>query len=142
MRSCEPVARDVETPVLRVGGVRARRPAFEIAVLDCASRRRASGTAVARYFGGDRQVRHFTKTGCASARRKTWESFPPHAGPMASWSGWGFMSRQPEEFADVARDFDLHELAVEDTVNAHQRPKLERYGDHLVLGVAAGALHR
>jgi magnesium transporter len=36
-----------------------------------------------------------------------------------------------EEFAAVAREFDLHELAVEDAVHAHQRPKLERYGDTL-----------
>ena len=36
-----------------------------------------------------------------------------------------------EEFAEVTREFDLHELAVEDAVNAHQRPKLERYGDTL-----------
>ena len=36
-----------------------------------------------------------------------------------------------EEFAEVAREFDLHELAVEDAVNAHQRAKLERYGDTL-----------
>jgi magnesium transporter len=33
-----------------------------------------------------------------------------------------------EEFAEVAREFDLHELAVEDAVLAHQRPKLEQYG--------------
>ena len=36
-----------------------------------------------------------------------------------------------EEFDAVAREFGLHELAVEDAVNAHQRPKLERYGDTL-----------
>ncbi|MBW3608687.1 MAG: magnesium/cobalt transporter CorA [Actinobacteria bacterium] len=36
-----------------------------------------------------------------------------------------------EEFADVAREFQLHDLAVEDAVHAHQRPKLERYGDTL-----------
>ena len=36
-----------------------------------------------------------------------------------------------EEFVDVAREFRLHELAVEDAVHAHQRPKLERYGDTL-----------
>jgi magnesium transporter len=36
-----------------------------------------------------------------------------------------------EEFADVTREFGLHELAVEDAVNAHQRAKLERYGDTL-----------
>lgn len=31
------------------------------------------------------------------------------------------------EFADVAEEFELHELAVEDAINAHQRPKLEIY---------------
>lgn len=34
-----------------------------------------------------------------------------------------------EEFDSVRREFDLHELAVEDAINAHQRPKLEVYGD-------------
>ena len=34
-----------------------------------------------------------------------------------------------EEFDDVARHFGLHPLAVEDAVHAHQRPKLEVYGD-------------
>ena len=37
------------------------------------------------------------------------------------------------EFAAVAEQFDLHELAVDDAVKAHQRPKLERYGDMLFL---------
>jgi magnesium transporter len=36
-----------------------------------------------------------------------------------------------EEFAEVTREFALHELAVDDAVNAHQRAKLERYGDTL-----------
>ncbi|MBB4894677.1 magnesium transporter [Streptomyces olivoverticillatus] len=35
------------------------------------------------------------------------------------------------EFAQVAEVFDLHPLAVEDAVQAHQRPKLESYGDIL-----------
>jgi magnesium transporter len=35
------------------------------------------------------------------------------------------------EFESVADEFDLHELAVEDAIKAHQRPKLERYGDSL-----------
>jgi magnesium transporter len=34
-----------------------------------------------------------------------------------------------DEFVEVTREFGLHELAVEDAVNAHQRPKLERYDD-------------
>jgi magnesium transporter len=43
--------------------------------------------------------------------------------------------REPaeHELAEVAREFDLHELAVEDAIHAHQRPKLERYGDTLFL---------
>jgi magnesium transporter len=32
-----------------------------------------------------------------------------------------------EEFSSVAQEFGLHLLAVEDAVEAHQRPKLERY---------------
>ncbi|WP_405816360.1 magnesium and cobalt transport protein CorA [Streptomyces sp. NBC_01390] len=35
------------------------------------------------------------------------------------------------EFARVAELFGLHPLAVEDAVQAHQRPKVERYGDVL-----------
>ena len=33
------------------------------------------------------------------------------------------------EFESVSGEFDLHELAVEDAIKAHQRPKLERYGE-------------
>ncbi|WP_324192392.1 magnesium/cobalt transporter CorA [Nocardia transvalensis] len=41
----------------------------------------------------------------------------------------------PDEFQmdEVARTFDLHPLAAEDAVHAHQRPKLERYDDTLFL---------
>jgi magnesium transporter len=35
------------------------------------------------------------------------------------------------EIRSVATEFELHPLAVEDAVKAHQRPKLERYGDIL-----------
>jgi magnesium transporter len=38
-----------------------------------------------------------------------------------------------EEFDAVRREFDLHELAVEDAVTAHQRPKVELYGDTLLV---------
>jgi magnesium transporter len=34
-----------------------------------------------------------------------------------------------DEFAAVAEEFGLHELAVEDALLAHQRSKLERYGE-------------
>lgn len=38
-----------------------------------------------------------------------------------------------DELDDVAAQFGLHPLAVEDAVHAHQRPKLERYDDGLFL---------
>ncbi len=36
-----------------------------------------------------------------------------------------------EEFDSVAGEFGLHPLAVEDAIKAHQRPKIERYGEML-----------
>ncbi len=38
-----------------------------------------------------------------------------------------------DEMGDLARIFGLHELAVEDAVHAHQRPKLERYSRYQFL---------
>ncbi len=40
----------------------------------------------------------------------------------------GLNSPTQEEFAGIAEVFELPELAVEDAVRAHQRPKLEQYG--------------
>jgi magnesium transporter len=36
-----------------------------------------------------------------------------------------------EELRSVAQEFDLHHLSVDDAIAAHQRPKLERYGNTL-----------
>jgi magnesium transporter len=41
----------------------------------------------------------------------------------------GLFEPTPSEFFAVRREFELHDLAVEDAVKAHQRPKLELYGD-------------
>ena len=41
----------------------------------------------------------------------------------------GLLRPSTEEIKAVAEEFGLHSLAVEDTIKAHQRPKLERYGD-------------
>jgi magnesium transporter len=41
----------------------------------------------------------------------------------------GLYEPSEEEFESIRREFDLHELAVEDAIHAHQRPKLEVYGD-------------
>jgi len=43
----------------------------------------------------------------------------------------GLFEPTPSEFFAVRREFGLHELAVEDAVKAHQRPKLEVYGEDL-----------
>ena len=43
----------------------------------------------------------------------------------------GLHEPEPEEFEAVRAEFGLHELAVEDAVNAHQRPKLEVYDEDL-----------
>jgi magnesium transporter len=47
----------------------------------------------------------------------------------------GVLEPSAEEFAAIAREFDLHELAVEDAVKAHQRPKVELYGETLFVVV-------
>jgi len=41
------------------------------------------------------------------------------------------------QFRPVAEEFGLHELAVEDAIVAHQRPKIERYGETLFVVLRA-----
>jgi magnesium transporter len=43
----------------------------------------------------------------------------------------GLYEPDEHEFESVRREFNLHELAVEDAIKAHQRPKLEVYDDSL-----------
>ncbi|ALE06834.1 transporter [Arthrobacter sp. ERGS1:01] len=53
---------------------------------------------------------------------------------MASCNGmaWiGMFRPDAAEMATLASEFSLHELAVEDTIMAHQRPKLEKYDNVL-----------
>ncbi|MFF3248885.1 magnesium and cobalt transport protein CorA [Streptomyces sp. NPDC002870] len=51
---------------------------------------------------------------------------------------WIGLHRPTEaEVHSLAAEFDLHELAVEDALEAHQRPKLERYGDTLFVVLRA-----
>jgi magnesium transporter len=45
----------------------------------------------------------------------------------------GLFEPELAELNEVGRAFGLHELAIEDAVTAHQRPKLEHYGDSLFL---------
>jgi magnesium transporter len=41
----------------------------------------------------------------------------------------GLYEPSAEEFSEITTEFGLHELLVEDALKAHQRPKVERYGD-------------
>ncbi len=45
----------------------------------------------------------------------------------------GLHEPDDRQIQGVAETFGLHELAVEDAVHAHQRPKLERYDDNLFM---------
>src|SRR5689334_1678324 len=49
----------------------------------------------------------------------------------------GLYKPTENEFPQVAEEFGLHELAVEDAIRAHQRSKLERYGDTLFIVLRA-----
>ena len=46
-----------------------------------------------------------------------------------SFTWIGLASPTVEEFSQVQKEFGLHPLAVEDAIKAHQRPKVEIYGD-------------
>ncbi|MFF7413492.1 magnesium/cobalt transporter CorA [Streptomyces lydicus] len=49
----------------------------------------------------------------------------------------GLYHPSPSELVSLASEFDLHPLAVEDAMDAHQRPKLERYGGTLFVVLRA-----
>ena len=58
--------------------------------------------------------------------------------PDASSMAWIGMYRPNDaQLYAAAKQFDLHELAVEDAIVAHQRPKLERYGETLFVVLRA-----
>jgi len=73
----------------------------------------------ALYVDGVRQPGEWNYTEAMAAARRAGDGFV--------WLGL----KEPDaaELADIADVFDLHELAVEDAVKSHQRPKVERYGD-------------
>ena len=48
----------------------------------------------------------------------------------------------PEELSKMQEEFGLHDLAIEDAHLAHQRPKLERYGDSLFIALRTAQTDR
>ncbi len=49
----------------------------------------------------------------------------------------GLLEPTEEEFSAVSKEFELHPLAVEDAVHAHQRPKLDMYGSTIFIVLKA-----
>lgn len=75
----------------------------------------------ALYVQGVRQPGQFDTT--------QWQSV--HAEDSFSWTG--LFEPTKAEFEQVRRHIELHDLVVEDALNAHQRPKLETYGEAIFL---------
>ena len=69
---------------------------------------------------------------------KTYEASRSQVG--VAWIG--LYKPTAEEFESVSQEFELHLLAVEDALDAHQRPKLERYGGTVLHRAQAGPLPR
>jgi magnesium transporter len=75
------------------------------------------------YVDGQRLPGRWTHDGAIDEVRKRGEGFV--------WIG--LHEPDEEQIQGIADTFGLHELAVEDAVHAHQRPKLDRYGDTLFM---------
>ncbi len=74
----------------------------------------------ALYIDGRRDPKPFSLAGARSAARRD-----------GTFCWIGLYEPDESEFESVRSAFDLHELAVEDAIQAHQRPKLELYDDTL-----------
>lgn len=79
------------------------------------------------YVGGDR-------VDSPSTLAETYRSLHDHDDAMA-WIG--LYQPSQHELASLAEEFGLHELAVEDAILAHQRPKIERYDETLFVVLRA-----
>ena len=111
-------------PLSSIPGIRAThtrtrpaaRPRFHVPlsayVVDCAV-----------YVDGARLPGRFTHDRALAEVRRRGEGFV--------WIG--LHEPDEEQITGIADVFGLHELAVEDAVHAHQRPKLERYDDTLFM---------
>ncbi|MDN2501467.1 magnesium and cobalt transport protein CorA [Nocardia nova] len=75
------------------------------------------------YIDGRRQSGHVTPAAALAQVRERGDGFV--------WVG--MHAPDADQMTEVGEIFGLHELAVEDAVHAHQRPKLERYDDTLFL---------
>lgn len=77
------------------------------------------------YRGGERLA--------VACRTQDYGELRRHAREQGGFCWVGLHAPTHDELDAVAEAFDLHPLAVEDAVKAHQRPKLERYEGSLFL---------
>ena len=59
------------------------------------------------------------------------EEIHSHLGRPGRFVWVALRDPDPDELEEMRVQFDLHELAVEDALHGHQRPKVEEYGDCL-----------
>ena len=86
-------------------------PADDSHIVDCAL-----------YVGGRRRPGRLPLDGALAAARA-----------VGGFVWIGLHEPSDLELSGLVEEFGLHPLAAEDAVNAHQRPKLERYGDQLFI---------
>jgi magnesium transporter len=87
------------------------------------------------YQGGKRQAGELELSQAYEAGRNN------GAGDDSKFVWIGLREPTPEEFDSVAREFHLHELAVEDAIKAHQRPKIEVYDETLLVVLKTARYH-
>ena len=103
----------------------ADEPAEAAPALPAASRSHVVGNAI--YLDGVRVASPATLDA-------TFEALDAYPGALA-WIGL-YRPDEPE-LVSIAQQFGLHELALEDAIHAHQRPKIERYDDSIFLVLRA-----
>ena len=86
----------------------------------------------AHYRDGRRQHEHVMSIAEAAACR---------TGERSDFVWVGLHEPSNEEMEEVAGQFGLHELAVEDAERAHQRPKIEDYDDSFFLVLKTAHYH-
>ena len=112
LSSLRPALRAAHTRVRAVSPLPRFRVPLSAYVVDCAV-----------YVNGNRLPGRFTHDRALAEVRRRGEGFV--------WIG--LHEPDAEQITGIAEVFGLHELAVEDAVHAHQRPKLERYDDTLFM---------
>jgi magnesium transporter len=81
-----------------------------------------SSVVAAAVYAGGRRVANIT-----IGEARTWSTRPSHV----VWIG--LLEPSDHLLRQVQAEFSLHDLAIEDARHAHQRPKLEQYGDALFI---------